>query len=83
MSKVREKRSTLKSGFVFDKILKIIRQVDDFGRFLNNFCNFEVFLARNKKNIPNNDCIEKVKIEKKDENSKIKLLILNIIFIIF
>ena len=33
MSKVREKRSTWKIGF-FDKMRKIIRQFDDFGRFL-------------------------------------------------
>ena len=36
MSKVREKRSQSKSGFFYE-MPKIIRQMDDFGRFLNNF----------------------------------------------
>ena len=31
----------------FDEMWKIIRQMDDFGRFLKNFCSFWVFLAKN------------------------------------
>ena len=62
MSKVREKRSTSKSGFFFNEIGKIIRQIHDFGRFLNNFCNFGVFLAKNQK-YPKMT-FEKLKIEK-------------------
>ena len=49
MSKVREKRSTSKNGFFKNEIWKIIGQIDDFGRFFNNFCNFLVFLAKNQK----------------------------------
>ena len=37
-------------------------QIDDFGRFLNDFWSFGVFLAKNRKS-PKNDCFEKVKIE--------------------
>ena len=62
MSKVQEKSSMSKSGF-FDEMWKIIRQNDDLRRFLNNFCNFGVLLAENKK-IPTNDRFERVKIEK-------------------
>ena len=48
MSKVREKKSMLKSGFE-KKMWKIIRQFDNLGRFLNNFYNFKVFLAQKEK----------------------------------
>ena len=48
MSKVWEKRSMSKSGFFWWNV-KDNRQKDDFGRFLNNFCNFWVFLANNPK----------------------------------
>ena len=37
--------------------------MDDFGRFLNKFCNFGVFLAKNQKN--QKYCFEKVKIKEK------------------
>ena len=33
----------------FDEMSKIIWQFDDFGRLLNNFCKFKVFLAQKKK----------------------------------
>ena len=33
----------------FDEMWKIIGQIDDFGRFFNNFCNFGVFIAKNQK----------------------------------
>ena len=49
MSKVREKRSTSKSGFFFNEMWKIIGQIDDFDRFFNNSCNLGVFLAKNPK----------------------------------
>ena len=42
----------------------IIRQIGDFGRFLNIFCNFGAFLAKNQK-YPKNNYFEKVKIEDK------------------
>ena len=64
MSKVGEKKVNVKKWIFFDEMWKIIRQIDDFGRFLNNFCNFGVFLAKNKK-IPKNACFENVKIEEK------------------
>ena len=60
MLKVREKRSTLKSGFFFNEMWKIIGQIDDFDHVLNNSCNLGVFLAKNY-------CFEKVKIEEKKE----------------
>ena len=37
MWKVREKRSTSKSGFFVDEMWKIIRKFDDFDRFLTTF----------------------------------------------
>ena len=43
MSKVWEKRSTSKSGFLFNEMWKIIGQIDDFDSFLNNSCNLGVF----------------------------------------
>ena len=50
MSKVRDKRSMSKSIICFvEEMGKIIRQMDDFGPFLNNFCNFRVFLDKNQK----------------------------------
>ena len=49
MPKVREKRSSSKSGLFFDETCKIIMQFDDLGHFFNNFCNFGVFLAQNEK----------------------------------
>ena len=49
MSKVREKRSTSKSGFFSNKMWTIIGKIDDFDRFLNNSRNLGVFLAKNKK----------------------------------
>ena len=42
MSKVREKRSTSKSRFFYEMWM-IIRQLDDFDRFMNNFWNFGLF----------------------------------------
>ena len=59
-----EKKGQHQKVDFFDDIGKIIRQMDDFGHFLNNFCNFCLFLAPKKK-IPKNDCFEKVKIEEK------------------
>ena len=56
------KKVNVKKWILFDEIWKIIRQIDDFGRFLNNFCNFGVFLAKNQKS-PKNDCFKKVKID--------------------
>ena len=43
MSKVREKRSTSKSGFFFNEMWKIIGQIDDIDRFFDNSCNLGVF----------------------------------------
>ena len=43
------KKVNVEKLIFFDEIWKIIRQIDDFGRFLNNFCNFGVFLAQNEK----------------------------------
>ena len=48
MSKVREKR-LMSKVFFLNEMWKIIRQIDDFGSFLNIFCNFGVFLAKNQK----------------------------------
>ena len=48
MSKVREKSQRQKVDFFYEK-LKIIGQIDDFDRFLNNSCNLGVFLAKNQK----------------------------------
>ena len=82
MSKVREKRSTSKSGFFFNEIWKIIGQIDDFDRFLNNFCNLAVFLAKNQK-YPKITVLKKVKIEKKKKkNWRLKNLC-QILYIIF
>ena len=49
--------------------MKDNRQIDDFGRFLNNYCNFGLFLAKNKK-IPKSDCFEIIKIEEKKYKKK-------------
>ena len=48
MTKVREKRSMSKSGFFFNETCKIIRQFDDFGRFLTTFNNFGMFRPKIK-----------------------------------
>ena len=56
--------------FFLNEMRKIIGQIDDFDRFLNNSCNLVVFLAKKSK-IPKNHCFEKVKIEKK-KKKKIK-----------
>ena len=50
----RKKGQSQKVDF-FDEMGKIIRQIDDFGRFLNNVCNFGVLLAKNQK-FPKSDC---------------------------
>ena len=58
------KKVNVKKWIFFNEIWKIIGQVDDFHRFLNNSCNLGVFLAKNTK-IPKNNCFEKVKIKKR------------------
>ena len=72
MSKVREKRSTSKSGFFFYEMWKIIGQIDDFDRFLNNSCNLGVFLAKNQK-YPKMTVLKKWKSEKKKIEKKLWL----------
>ena len=57
-----EKKGQCQKDDFFDEMWKIIRQIDDFGRFLNNFCNFGVFLAKNQKF--KKHCFEKVNIER-------------------
>ena len=59
MSKVREKRSTLKSGFFFNEMWKIIGQLDD---------NLWVFLAKNKK-YPKMTALKKWKLKKKKKKN--------------
>ena len=44
-----EKKGQHQKVDFFDEMWKITRQIDDLGRFLNNFCNFGVFLAKNQK----------------------------------
>ena len=56
------KKVNVEKCIFFDEMLMIIRQIDDFGRFLNNFGNFWVFLAKNQK-IPKNEYFERVKTE--------------------
>ena len=56
----RKKVNVKKWIFFFNEMWKIIGQIDDFDRFLNNSCNLGVFLAKNY-------CFEKVKIEEKKE----------------
>ena len=43
MSKVREKRSTSKSGFFFNEMWKTTSQIDDVGRFWTTFVIFGCF----------------------------------------
>ena len=52
----------------FNEMWKIIGQIDDFYRFLNNSCNLGVFIAKNKK-IPKKYRFGKVEIEKKEEKN--------------
>ena len=78
MSKVREKRSTSKSG-IFYEMWKIIGQIDDFDRFLNNSCNLGVFLAKNQK-YPKITVLNKWKFKKRRKKFKIEKLISNIIY---
>ena len=54
------KKVNVKNWILFYEMWKIIRQIDDFGHFLNDFCNFRVFIAKKKKKIPKNDCFKKV-----------------------
>ena len=42
------KKVNVKKWIYFDEMLKIIRQFDDFDRFLNNFWNFGVFSPKMK-----------------------------------
>ena len=81
MSRVREKGQRRNVDF-FDEMLKIIGQFDDFWLFLNNFCNFGVFLSPKSK-ISESDYLERVKLKKKKKNllfSKIQQPISNIIY---
>ena len=47
----------------FNEMWKIIGQIDDFDRFLNNSCNLGVFLAKNKK-YPKMTVLKKWKLKK-------------------
>ena len=47
------KKVNVEKWILFDEIWKIIRQIYDFGRFLNIFCNYGVFFCQ-KSNIPKN-----------------------------
>ena len=69
MSKVREKRSTSKSGFFFNEMWKIIGQIDDFDRFLSNSCNLGGFLAKNQKYLKNT-VLKKWKLEQRRKKIK-------------
>ena len=40
-------------------------QIDDFGCFLNNFCNYGVFLAKNQK-YPKITVLKKLNLKKKN-----------------
>ena len=44
-----EKKGQHQKVDFFYEMWKIIRQIDDFGRFFNNFCNFGVSLPKNQK----------------------------------
>ena len=55
------KKVNVKKWIFFNELWKIMGQIDDCDRFLNNSCDLGVFLAKNKK-IPKKDCFEKVKI---------------------
>ena len=57
------KKVNVKKWIFFYEMGKIIRKIHDFGRFLNNFCNFGVVLSQNQK-YPKMTVL-KVKIEKK------------------
>ena len=57
------KKVNVEKWIFFDEICKIIRQFDDFGRFLNIFWNFGVFLAQNEK-YPKMTVLKKWKLKK-------------------
>ena len=46
------KKVNVAKWIFLNEMLKIIKK-NDFGRFLNNFCSFGVFLAHNKKSTKN------------------------------
>ena len=58
---------------------KIIGQIDDFDRFLNNSYNLGVFLAKNQK-YPKMTDLKKSKLKKKEKKLNIEKLISNIIY---
>ena len=68
-----EKKGQRQKVDFFYETWKIIRQIDDFCRFLNNFGNFWVILAKNKK-YPKMTVLEKWKLKNKNKIVKIEQL---------
>ena len=60
-----EKKGQCRKVDFFIDMWKIIRQIGDFGRFLNNFCDFWVFLAKNQ-NYPKKTVLKKWNLTKKN-----------------
>ena len=55
------KQVNVEKWIFFDEMWKIISQIDDLCRFLNNFCNFGVLLAKNQK-FPRMTVLKKLKL---------------------
>ena len=49
MSKIPRKKVNIEKWIFLNEMWKIIGQIDDFDRFLNNSYNLGVFLAKNQK----------------------------------
>ena len=58
------KKVNVKKRIYFNEMWKIIGQIDDFDRFLNNSCNLGVFLVKNQK-YPKMTVLKKWKFKKK------------------
>ena len=74
-----EKKGQRQKVDFFYETWKIIGQIDDFDRFLNNSCNFGVFLAKNQK-YPKMTVLKKWKSERRKKKLKIEKLMSNIIY---
>ena len=72
------KKVNVEKWIFFNEMWKIIGQIDDFNRFLNNSFNLGVFLAKNKK-YPKMTVFKTWKLKKRRKKLKIEKLILNII----
>ena len=77
--KSQRKKVSVEKWIFVDEMWKIIGQSDDFGRFLNNFGNFGVFLAKNRK-YPKITVLKKWKKKKKKKKKKHFFFRLNNLF---